>query len=177
MSDTIFQIRSLGYASPLRTLVGILAVMDTSYALVREWWHRYRSRLELASYSHDQHKDLGFSADVNGEIGKPFWKKWQIQWTRRASGAKGGRSPPAYASSAASSLSIATNRLGRRRAIPLTQGPAAQQIALAPLIAASILVGVLGYSRQADLAPDRILRGTRPRQPAAFAPSKSHSAP
>jgi uncharacterized protein YjiS (DUF1127 family) len=49
--------------------------MGTSYALVREWWHRYRSRLELASYSHDQRKDLGFSADVNGEIAKPFWKK------------------------------------------------------------------------------------------------------
>jgi len=43
-------------------------------ALVRAWWHRYRSRLELASYSHDQRKDLGFSADVDGEIAKPFWK-------------------------------------------------------------------------------------------------------
>jgi len=44
------------------------------YVLVREWWHRYRSRLELASYSNDQRKDLGFSADVDGEIAKPFWK-------------------------------------------------------------------------------------------------------
>jgi uncharacterized protein YjiS (DUF1127 family) len=49
--------------------------MGTSYALVRDWWQRYRSRLELASYSHDQRKDLGFSADVDGEIAKPFWKK------------------------------------------------------------------------------------------------------
>jgi uncharacterized protein YjiS (DUF1127 family) len=48
--------------------------MGTSYALVREWWRRYRSRLELASYSHDQWKDLGFSADVDCEIAKPFWK-------------------------------------------------------------------------------------------------------
>jgi uncharacterized protein YjiS (DUF1127 family) len=46
-----------------------------AYALVSEWWHRYRSRLELASYSHDQLKDLGFSADVDGEIAKPFWEK------------------------------------------------------------------------------------------------------
>jgi len=45
------------------------------YALVREWWHRYRSRLELASFSNDQRKDLGFSADVDGEIAKPFWKR------------------------------------------------------------------------------------------------------
>jgi uncharacterized protein YjiS (DUF1127 family) len=49
--------------------------MGKSYALVREWWRRYHSRLELASYSHDQRKDLGFSADVDGEIAKPFWKK------------------------------------------------------------------------------------------------------
>jgi uncharacterized protein YjiS (DUF1127 family) len=49
--------------------------MGKAYALVREWWRRYRSRLELASYSHDQRKDLGFSADVDGEIAKPFWKK------------------------------------------------------------------------------------------------------
>ena len=75
MSDTIFSIQSLGHASPLRTLAGTMDAMGTPYALVRDWWHRYRSRLELASYSHDQRKDLGFSADVDGEIAKPFWKK------------------------------------------------------------------------------------------------------
>jgi uncharacterized protein YjiS (DUF1127 family) len=50
------------------------AMVNEAYALVRAWWHRYRSRLELASYSHDQLKDFGFSADVDGEIAKPFWK-------------------------------------------------------------------------------------------------------
>ena len=75
MSDTIFSIQSLGHASPLRTLAGTMDAMGASYALVRDWWQRYRSRLELASYSHDQRKDLGFSADVDGEIAKPFWKK------------------------------------------------------------------------------------------------------
>ena len=75
MSDTIFSIQSLGHASPLRTLAGTMDAMGTYYALVRDCWHRYRSRLELASYSHDQRKDLGFSADVDGEIAKPFWKK------------------------------------------------------------------------------------------------------
>jgi uncharacterized protein YjiS (DUF1127 family) len=49
--------------------------MGKSYALVREWWRRYRSRLELASFSHDYRKDVGFSGDVDGEIAKPFWKK------------------------------------------------------------------------------------------------------
>ena len=75
MSDTIFPIQSPGHASPLRTLTGTMDAMGTSYALVREWSRRYRSRLELASYLHDQRKDFGFSADVDGEIAKPFWKK------------------------------------------------------------------------------------------------------
>jgi uncharacterized protein YjiS (DUF1127 family) len=46
-----------------------------AYALVSEWWHRYRLRLELASYSHEQRKDLGFSADLDREVAKLFWKK------------------------------------------------------------------------------------------------------
>jgi uncharacterized protein YjiS (DUF1127 family) len=46
-----------------------------AYAIVREWWYSYRSRLELASYSHDQRKDLGLSADPDCETAKPFWKK------------------------------------------------------------------------------------------------------
>jgi uncharacterized protein YjiS (DUF1127 family) len=75
MSDTIFQIQSPGHASPLKTLAGTIDLMGKSYALVQEWWRRYRSRLEIASYSHDERKDLGFSADVDGEIAKPFWKK------------------------------------------------------------------------------------------------------
>jgi len=75
MSDATFPVQSLGHASPLRNLAGSMDALHTSYALLREWWHCYRSRLELASYSHDQRKDLRFSADVDCEIGKPFWKK------------------------------------------------------------------------------------------------------
>ena len=75
MSDTSFPIQSPGHASPLRTLAGTNDAMGKSYALVREWWRRHRSRLQLASFSHDQRKDVGFSADVDGEIAKPFWKK------------------------------------------------------------------------------------------------------
>jgi uncharacterized protein YjiS (DUF1127 family) len=76
MSDTVFPIQSRRHASQLRTLVRATDPLGTlACALVREWWRRYRSRLELASYSHDQRKDLGFSADVDGEIAKPFWKK------------------------------------------------------------------------------------------------------
>jgi uncharacterized protein YjiS (DUF1127 family) len=64
------------HAFPLGTLASCTGAMGTAaYALVSEWWHRYRSRLELASYSDDQRKDLRFSADVDGEIAKPFWKK------------------------------------------------------------------------------------------------------
>jgi uncharacterized protein YjiS (DUF1127 family) len=46
-----------------------------AYAFVSEWRDRYRSRLELASYSHEQRKDLGFSADLDREIAKLFWNK------------------------------------------------------------------------------------------------------
>ena len=76
MSDNVFTIQSPRHASPLRAVAGAMDALGTSaYALVREWWRRYRSRLELTSYSHDQRKDFGFSADVDSEITKPFWKK------------------------------------------------------------------------------------------------------
>jgi uncharacterized protein YjiS (DUF1127 family) len=76
MSDTVFPARNRQHAFPLPAIVSCTGAMGTpAYALVSGWWHRYRSRLELASYSHDQLKDLGFSADVDGEIAKPFWEK------------------------------------------------------------------------------------------------------
>jgi uncharacterized protein YjiS (DUF1127 family) len=76
MSDAVFPIRGTRRASPLSTLARTMDAAGTSaYALVREWWRRYRSRLELASYSYDQRKDFGFSADVDGEIVKPFWRQ------------------------------------------------------------------------------------------------------
>ena len=69
------QTRNPQHAFPLRTLVICIGTLGTEVCgLMCEWWHRYRSRLELASYSHDQRKDLNFAADVDGEIAKPFWK-------------------------------------------------------------------------------------------------------
>ena len=66
MSDTMFAIRTPQHDFPLGTLASCVGTMGTAaYALVSEWWHRYYSRLELASYSHEQRKDLGFSADLD----------------------------------------------------------------------------------------------------------------
>ena len=61
MSDTAFTIRNPQHGLPLAILASSARAMGTAaYAIVREWWYSYRSRLELASYSHDQRKDLGF---------------------------------------------------------------------------------------------------------------------
>ena len=76
MSDTVFPIRNSQHGFTLGTLASCAGTMGTAaYALVSEWWHRYRSRLELALYSHEQRKDLGFSADLDREITKLLWKK------------------------------------------------------------------------------------------------------
>ena len=50
MSDTMFAIRTPQHDFPLGTLASCVGTMGTAaYALVSEWWHRYHSRLELAS--------------------------------------------------------------------------------------------------------------------------------
>jgi uncharacterized protein (TIGR02246 family) len=50
VTDTGFPTRSPLHAFPLGTLANCIGAMGTAaYALVSEWWHRYRSRLELAS--------------------------------------------------------------------------------------------------------------------------------
>ena len=53
----------------------ILASAKMTVDVLGEWWRRYRSRLELASYSYHQRKDLGFSPELDAEIQKPFWRK------------------------------------------------------------------------------------------------------
>jgi uncharacterized protein YjiS (DUF1127 family) len=76
MSDTVLLTRSPLHASPIRTLtIGIGTICTSACALIREWRRRYRSRWELASYSFDQRNDLGFAADLDTEIAKPFWRK------------------------------------------------------------------------------------------------------
>ena len=44
-------------------------------ALLREWHRRSRSRFELSNYSHHERADLGFAAELDAEISKPFWRK------------------------------------------------------------------------------------------------------
>lgn len=61
--------------APTRSLCARLAAIRTAtVALAREWHRRQRSRLELASYSLDERRDLGFAADLDAEISKRFWK-------------------------------------------------------------------------------------------------------
>ena len=58
--------------SPLHIVLAITAMAAESLC---EWWHNYRSRQELAVYSHSERSDLSFSAEVDAEIVKPFWKR------------------------------------------------------------------------------------------------------
>jgi uncharacterized protein YjiS (DUF1127 family) len=53
----------------------ILAMLRTVFEVAREWRRRYRSRCELASYAHHERSDLGFAADLDAEIAKPFWRE------------------------------------------------------------------------------------------------------
>jgi uncharacterized protein YjiS (DUF1127 family) len=76
MSDTVF----FTQAAPRATLAKaartrILTTAAAAFAVLREWRHRFRSRRELASYSYYERNDLGFAAEVDAEIAKPFWKK------------------------------------------------------------------------------------------------------
>jgi uncharacterized protein YjiS (DUF1127 family) len=51
------------------------AWLGSAFAVVREWRRRYRSRRELALYSLHERADLGFAAQLDFEIAKPFWRK------------------------------------------------------------------------------------------------------
>ena len=73
MTDVAFSSRSA--FSEKATLNMILAMAKMIVEVVREWRHRYRSRQELAMYSHHERNDLSFATDVDAEIAKPFWKK------------------------------------------------------------------------------------------------------
>lgn len=62
-------------ASEKTTLTVILAIAKTVAEVIRTWRHNYRSRRELAMYSHDARSDLGYAVDIDAEIAKPFWMK------------------------------------------------------------------------------------------------------
>ena len=73
MTDIAYSSRSA--YSENATLTAILTMAKTAIEVVRRWRHNYRSRRELAMYSHHERNDLSFAADVDAEIAKPFWKK------------------------------------------------------------------------------------------------------
>lgn len=50
-------------------------ISASAYALLCEWWRRYRSRRELAGRPRHEWNDIGSAADVGAEIDKPFWKE------------------------------------------------------------------------------------------------------
>lgn len=76
MSDTVFFTHAAPAASPIKSAgTRIITFAATACAVLREWRHRYRSRRELALYSYHERNDLNFSAHVDAEMAKPFWKK------------------------------------------------------------------------------------------------------
>jgi len=52
-----------------------LRAIRAAIGVAREWRRRYRSRCELASYAYYERSDLGFAAELDAEIAKPFWRK------------------------------------------------------------------------------------------------------
>jgi uncharacterized protein YjiS (DUF1127 family) len=73
MTDATLASRSPRHTSTLANLVGAFAA--SVWALLREWRRRARSRWELSSYSYHERADLGFAAELDAELTKPFWKK------------------------------------------------------------------------------------------------------
>ena len=72
MTDNAYGSR--GASTGIATLNTILGLAERTVDVLREWRQRYRSRLELASYSYDERSDLGFAAELGAEIEKPFWR-------------------------------------------------------------------------------------------------------
>ena len=73
MTDATLASRSPHHVSMLANLAGAFAA--SMWALLREWHHRSRSRWELSTYAYHERADLGFAAELNAELTKPFWRK------------------------------------------------------------------------------------------------------
>ena len=52
----------------------VVAAVLSVFAVVGEWRRRARSRAELAMYSQHERGDLGYAAELDAEIEKPFWR-------------------------------------------------------------------------------------------------------
>jgi uncharacterized protein YjiS (DUF1127 family) len=73
MTDATLASRSPHHVSMLANLAGAFAA--SMWALLREWHRRSRSRWELSTYSYHERADLGFAAELDAELTKPFWRK------------------------------------------------------------------------------------------------------
>lgn len=73
MTDATLASRSLRNTSTATSLAGTLAA--SIWALLLEWHRRSRSRRELSTYSYYDRADLGFAAELDAELKKPFWRK------------------------------------------------------------------------------------------------------
>lgn len=75
MSDTTFSSHGQTRQPVASAAACMIAMLGLGGALVSEWCRRSRSRWELALYSHQERGDLGFAAELDSEISKPFWRK------------------------------------------------------------------------------------------------------
>ena len=73
MTDATLASRSPRHVSMLANLAGAFAA--SIWALLHEWHRRSRSRWELSTYSYHGRADLGFAAELDAELTKPFWRR------------------------------------------------------------------------------------------------------
>jgi len=73
MTDATLASRSPHQTSTPANLAG--AFVAAIWALLSEWRRRSRSRWELSTYAHHERADLGFGAELDAELTKPFWRK------------------------------------------------------------------------------------------------------
>ena len=73
MTEATLARRRMQHTSTLAYLAGPFAT--GLWTLLREWHRRSRSRFELSNYSYHERADLGFAAELDAELSKPFWRK------------------------------------------------------------------------------------------------------
>src|SRR5262245_61374939 len=74
MSDAVLSGRRVSSLQASTLASHAAALAKSAVALIREWHRRYRSRLELAAYGHHERGDLGYAAELDAEVAKPFWR-------------------------------------------------------------------------------------------------------
>lgn len=76
MTDISYSNQSIpsGNATQVTILAIAKSMANTAAEILSEWQHNYRSRRELAAFSHNERCDIGYAGDIDAEIAKPFWK-------------------------------------------------------------------------------------------------------